>query len=56
MIHFSTRRVLGVWNFPVCYTFGKLLDLNKGKLPQSRSIDEVTCKHCLKYWLKGYTY
>lgn len=54
-IHFDTTRVLGIWNFPLCFTFSKLLDCDKGRLPKSRNIAEVTCKHCLRRFAQGYT-
>lgn len=35
-------------SFPECYAGAELLDLDKGRLPTSGYIDQVTCKNCLR--------
>ena len=33
--------------FPECYAYAELLDVDKGRLPTTGKVSEVTCKHCL---------
>ena len=41
-------------DFPLCCTGGELLDIDKGRLPTTETIAEVTCKHCLRLAPKRY--
>lgn len=34
--------------FPECYASAELLDVEKGRLPTTADVKEVTCQHCLR--------
>lgn len=40
--------------FPVCYASAPLLDTDKGSLPSTGELAEVTCKHCQRMFRKRY--
>ena len=53
-VHFRNLRLYinAGMQFPECYAYQSLLDIDKGALETTSDKSEITCKHCLRQLAK----